>query len=628
LFVDDIFLDNQYFAVTVRSPAANCILKDIHCPTLENQYRLIRASDIPGQNRLLGSSVPLLASKELCYIGEPVAILVGPDVAKLEYLAARIVVETETAKGGPDAAPVFSIDSDNAETIVQVMLDTESFPKNVSLPKEKSETGGEPDAPASLRQEAGAADDSTADAADAPVMHKPEPVVVAGSYRTGAQEHWYSEPHGAIADILDEGVIVYTATQWPTHVKQSVAEALSLPAGAVSVKTADLGLHFDGKIWYPSLIAVHAALAAFITKRPVKLMLIREEDFLFSPKRPKTMLDFSSLLDPNGEPYETTVNIRSGFGAETFFAEEMLDSIARAAAGHYRLGHIRVKAEAVKTNLPPACPFAGFGAAQGFFALERHVAKIADTVRMDGSEWRGHHYNEKKFPADELEKLTGDLMKQCDYKRKWAAYELLRRRWGETGGKMRPMRGIGIAVVAYGDGKTRYSIAGKSAGLSVSSAESMLLASAIVELEIDRIDFSANIRCVCISVRSGALRDKYAARRRLLQNSICAFGWIAAEKLEYRDGRIDEGGHVKYRFPELPTLPPISVIFSERAGAEENLDTIGELPYCVFPAAYLEALSQACDHHFEAIPVFARDIWRIVEGRESRRQESHGEKEE
>jgi CO/xanthine dehydrogenase Mo-binding subunit len=547
---------------------------------------------------------------------------VGPDWAKLGELAAQIIVETEAAS---DTArpPVFSTDSPDAEITSQVMFDTEAFPRNVSPPKEKSHSGGVSAAPAPSGEGAGAGAGAAELSPDGP---EPEPVVVTGLYRTGLQEHWYSEPHGAVANILNDGVIVYTATQWPGHVKQSVAEALSLPSGAVSVKTAELGLHFDGKIWYPSLVAVHAALAAFITKKPVKLMLTREEDFLFSPKRPETRLEFSSLLDSNGEPCETTVSIRAGFGSETFFADVMLESIARAVAGHYRLGRIQVRAEAVKTNLPPAGPFAGFGAAQGFFGLERHAAKIADTVRADGSEWLSHHYNEKRMAADELENLTEDLLKQCDYKRKWAAYELLRRR--EAGGRISPTRGIGIAVIAYSGGKIRYSLLNKPGGASAQAAEAPLLAAAVVELEIDRVDFSANIRRACISVRTGALNDKRAVRRRLLQNSVAAFGWASVEQLEYRDGRIDKNGLVDYRLPASSSIPPVSVILSERPVAEENPDIIRELPYCVIPAAYLQALTQACDHHFDTIPVSARDIWRVLENPENDGQESHGEKEQ
>jgi CO/xanthine dehydrogenase Mo-binding subunit len=598
LFVDDIFLDKQYFAVTVRSPAANCILKDLRCPTLAPQYRLIRAADIPGDNSLAGSAVPVLASQRLCYIGEPVALLVGPDVASLEDIASRIVVETDPSA----SAPVFSIDSEDAEITEQVMLEMEAPPKYVPPSKERPEP-----------------DEEAADAEE-------EPVVVADSYRTGIQEHWYSEAHGALAAPLNGGVLVYTATQWPAHVKQSVAESLALPVGSVSLKTAELKLHFDGKIWYPSLVAVHAALAAFITKKPVKLMLTREEDFLFSPKRPETTLAFSSLLDPDGEPYETTVEIKAAFGAETFFADTMLGGIARAAAGHYRLGRIKVRAEALKTNLPPASPFAGFGAAQGFFALERHVAKIADTVRVEGGEWRSRHYNEKKAPAEELEKLTRDLTESCDYKRKWAAYELLRRHRSETGEKTSPMRGIGLAAVAYGGGKTRYSLAGKSAVPSAAAADGTPLVAAIVELEIDRVDFSAKIRRASISVRTGTLPDKRAARRKLLQNSAAAFGWAAVEKLEYRDGQIGANGHVAYRLPSPSAFPPLNLDFSERPGGEENPDALAELPYCVFPAAYLQALTQACDHHFTAIPVSARDIWRVIESEERRGEETDGEK--
>ncbi|MDR2344004.1 MAG: molybdopterin-dependent oxidoreductase [Spirochaetaceae bacterium] len=606
MFVDDIFLQDQYFAVTVRSPSANCLLKDVRCPVPDPRYRLIRASDIPGKNCLAGSAVPVLAQERLCYTGEPVAILTGPDYAKLEELAACTVIET-----APAAPPVFSMDSDGAEIAAQVMLEMDAFPKNVSMPKERPETNG--------------ADDSAAAAADG---QEAEPALVSGFYRTGMQEHWYSEPHGAHAAVRDGGVIVYTATQWPNHVKQSVAEALALPVGAVSLKTAESGLHFDGKIWYPSLVTVHAALAAFIIKKPVKLMLTREEDFFFSPKRPETTLEFCSRLDRKGEPYETTVNVRAGFGSETFFAGLMLDSIARAAAGHYRLGRIRVKAEAVKTNLPPAGPFAGFGAAQGLFALERHIAKIADTVREEGSEWRGRHYNEKKLTTDELEKLIETLMEQSDYRRKWAAYELLRQRRDEAGVKTGPVRGIGLAAIAYGSGKIRYNLSARSEVPPVPVPDSPPLAAAIVELEIDRLDFSANVRCLCLSVLTGALNDKRAARRKLLQNSACALGWTTTEKLEYRDGRIGKNEPFDYRIPPPSSIPPVKLTICERSAAEENAEVIRELPYCVIPAAYLQALTQACDHHFQSIPVSARDIWCVLESNERRRQDARGEKEE
>jgi CO/xanthine dehydrogenase Mo-binding subunit len=588
--------------LTVRSPAANRALTGIHCPALDPDYRLVRASDIPGQNRLAGGGVPVLASERVDYIGQPVAIIVGPDRLRLDEIAAQITVETEA--GDSNAG---------AETAVRVMLDIEAFPKKVAPKEPKEKADGADGAAVSVAETAAQPPPGEAAA------------TVAGHYKTGIQEHWYSEPHGAAASVSGGGVVVYAATQWPDHARQSVAAALGLPADAVSLEEADTALHFDGKIWYPSLVAVHAALAAFITKKTVKLMLTRMEDFLFSPKRPETVIDFSTRLDPTGEPVETAVNIRAGFGADGFFAGEMLGVMARSAAGQYRLGRITVDALAARTHLPPAGPFAGFGTAEAAFALERHVSKIADTLRIEGAEWRARHYNEKKIPADEAENLTAELAARSDYWRKRAAYELLRRARAEPGAAA-PIRGIGLAVFAHTEGRQRYHIGGGGAvtlAPAKPEAESKRrcpLAAAVIELEIDGVDFSANIRGIWMSVRAGKLGDEGVARRGLLQNIVCALGWTQSESLRYGEGRIDESLYFDYGLPRPSSLPAVEIAFSADDGEEAGIEAVNELPYCVIPAAYMQALTQSCDHHFEAIPVNARDIRQTID------RQSHDEK--
>jgi CO/xanthine dehydrogenase Mo-binding subunit len=613
LFVDDISLSSQYFAVTIRSPRAGRRLKDIHCPVLDSKYKLIRAADIPGAKLLAGSSVPVLADENISYIGEPVAILAGPDAVKLDELALEISVETEAGASGD--SPVFSLDAPNAEIAAQIMLDIDASIKNTSAEKEKPPDNS--DIPASSAEDA------------------EEPRLITGTYRTGIQEHWYSDPHGAFAVPAGKGVIIHTATQWPDHVRRSVAEALSLPYDDVLLELTDIGMHFDGKIWYPSLIAVHSAIAAFIMKQPVKLMLTREDDFRFSPKRPETVIEFSTRLDSKGEASGTEIAVRAGFGADGFFADEMLSSIAKAAAGYYKLGRIKLNAKAVLTNLPPACPFSGFGAAQGVFALERHIAKIADTLGVEGAEWRRQRYNEKKIPVDELVKLSENLMTQSDYRRKWAAYELLRGRIKTTSEKISPMRGIGISTVIYEDKKPHFvfkpaAALGATALRAAAAADEAVnerppLAAVIIELEIDDVDFSAKIRGIWMSVCTGLLSDKRTMRRRLLQNIICSLGWTVFEKLNYTEGRVHENDYFNYRIPAPSAIPRIHIFLSERESNEANTEVLSELPYCVIPAAYLQALTQACDHHFESIPVFPRDIWTALQKNE---QEPAGEKEE
>jgi CO/xanthine dehydrogenase Mo-binding subunit len=595
LFVDDINPADQYFAVTnfavtIRSPIARGKLENIRCPAMESQYRLIRASDIPGSKLLDGSSVPILAEERLDYIGEPIAILTGPDIVKLEEISREIIVETEDADSGVPA--VFSLEDNGAEIAAQVMLDIAAAVKSVSAPKEKPpDDGSSPDS-------------SVEDAMP------PEARLVTGTYRTGIQEHWYTEPHGAVAVPVGKGVAVHTASQWPDHVKRSVAAALSLSTGDVSLEIVDTGLHFDGKIWYPSLVAVHAALAAFITKQPIKLMFTREEDFRFSPKRPETMIEFSTRLEPSGEAAETEIKVRAGFGAVGFFADEMLSSIAKGAAGYYKLGHIKVSADAALTNLPPAGPFAGLGAAQGIFALERHVSKIAGVLGIENLEWRKPRFNEKKAAVDELVKLSENLMSHSDYNRKWAAYELLSRRMKTTGERSTPMRGIGISTVIYDE--PPFVFGGGTPDSPRDNGKYPQLAVAIIELEVDSVDFSTNIRGVWMSVCTGALSDKRTMRRKLLQNIICALGWTIFEKLNYEGGKISESEYANYRIPEPSTIPRIHIFLSERENKEANPNALLELPYGVIPAAYLQALTQACGHHFESIPALPYDIWNAL----------------
>ncbi|MDR2802954.1 MAG: molybdopterin-dependent oxidoreductase, partial [Treponema sp.] len=302
--------------------------------------------------------------------------------------------------------------------------------------------------------------------------------------------------------------------------------------------------------------------------------------------------------------------------------------IAKAAAGNYKLGRIKLDAAAVAVNLPPASPFAGFGAAQGIFALERHIAKIAGTLGVDAAEWRKNHYNEKKIPSGELEKLTETLMDQGDYRRKWAAYELLRRRAEISGEKIQPMRGIGIMSLAYEYCYPHYNfddiygakfLQKKDAG---QAGKPPPLTAAIIELEIDLIDFSPKIRSIWMSVCTGKLIDSHAVRRALIQNIICALGWTAYEKLDYEEGKIHEDKYLNYCFATSAPIPRINLFLSESSHKENHPELISELPYCVIPAAYLQALTQACNHHFESIPALARDVCFTLDGH---RQELQGE---
>jgi CO/xanthine dehydrogenase Mo-binding subunit len=445
-FVSDIVVKGALWGLTIRSTVSRGILKSIDCPRMPPSYTLIRAGDIPGKNELADLPVPILAGDAISYFGEPLAILVGPEESRLEEFAARCQVRAA------EEPPSFSLNSFAADHVFAA--------RDIVI--------GEGD-----KNFEGAAS------------------VISGTYRTGIQEHWYSEPVGAIAVYSHEDpsrfpageLSIHTSTQWPFHVRASIAQALNIDPGAVLVEPVRSSVSLDGKLWYPSLVASHAALGSWITKRPVRILLTREEDFRYSPKRTGTEIRISSALDEQGRLLATEVHALVESGAQAVFVNEILDRVCLGALGTYKHRDAKITASAVKTNVPPEGPFAGFGLSQGFFAMERHVSRIADTLGMDPAEWRKlNSLGSQKTLAIgaavkdpiRLDALLDTAATMSDYRRKWASYELLRKRRRSDGKGYRSdfannsqeaFRGIGIACAYQGGGfmhrlsnKGRYSV--------------------------------------------------------------------------------------------------------------------------------------------------------------------------
>jgi CO/xanthine dehydrogenase Mo-binding subunit len=450
--LQDISYRSTLFAVTIRSPVPRGRLLSIEHPQLERSYTLITAQNIPGKNEVSGFPVPVLASGELSYLGEPVALLAGPDRAKLEAYRSQCRILFREEK------PVFAA------------------PASSALPGEtggKEGAGGEPPG-----EEPGIFEERSLDRGDLEGAFAGAASVLSGTYSTGIQEHGYSEATGALAEYISgpppegEGgiqriFVIHTATQWPCHVSRSVAQVLGLEENQVITEPSDPGLPMDGKIWYPSLIACQAALAACLTRRNVRLLLNREEDFRFSPKRNASVVKIQSALGEKGEILGTRIDLSVDLGAQEAFGREILDQSCLGVLGIAAQGPLSLRARAVRTNIPPQGPFGGFGAAQGSFAMERHCSRIADSLGLDPAEWRKDNFPGKRdfllprgpggtgSPEEApLEQLLDTAAAMSDYYRKWGSYELLRRRRREEPRPPRPeaLRGVGIALGRQGNG--------------------------------------------------------------------------------------------------------------------------------------------------------------------------------
>ena len=424
--MDDINVKNALSGILIRSPVVSGFLNGIKTPKLPYNVSLVTAADIPGiktcgvfhnseQDNGLQKffEIPVFPEKELSWFGQPVAMLLGPDPVKLQELAELCSVQAH---------------DENAEQ-----------PENNVIITRNYKSG------------------------DITEAFEKAAIIVKGKYYSGLQDPWPSDPPGAIAiPGTGNSMTIYSATQWPGHVRSAVARCLDVKTALIDVEAARLEIHLDGKIWLPSLLACQAAVGAMLRKKPVRLILNRGEDFLYSPKSAGTEIIIQSALDKHGYILGTKVNLTADFGAYGLFAREITERIALSILGAYSHGSIELEARGIKSPIPPAGPTAGFGLVQGFFAAERHASRIADIIGVDPAEWRKNVFLRKgkmlaigvEIRNPPLEELIDSVATMSDYRRKWAAYELLRknRRENHFRNKLEePLRGIGITLAYQGN---------------------------------------------------------------------------------------------------------------------------------------------------------------------------------
>ena len=217
--------------------------------------------------------------------------------------------------------------------------------------------------------------------------------IVEGEYETGAQEQLYIENNGAIAIANpSEGVTVWGSMQCPYYVHKALIKLFDLPEEKIRVIQTETGGGFGGKEEYPSMIAGHAALLAWKSGLPVKMIYDRAEDMVATTKRHPSRTSHKTAVTRDGKLLAMEIDFVIDGGAYCTLSPVVLSRGTIHAAGPYFCPNVRIRSTAVATNMPPHGAFRGFGAPQSIFALERHLDKVAKTVGLTPDEFRRRNF--------------------------------------------------------------------------------------------------------------------------------------------------------------------------------------------------------------------------------------------
>jgi CO/xanthine dehydrogenase Mo-binding subunit len=428
LYVDDLSFPDMLHGATVRSPVARGKITNISFDgdIPWDEFIIVTAKDIPGANyvALILNDQPYLADGFVNHPEEPVLLLAHKDKYLVEEARRNVRIEIE------ELPAIFSLEDSLAKK--EIIWGEDNVFKKFLVDK-------------------GNVDEAWSNA----------DFIVEGEYETGAQEQLYIENNGAIAVANpNEGVTVWGSMQCPYYVHKALVKLFGLPDEKIRIIQTETGGGFGGKEEYPSLIAGHAALLAWKSGKPVKIIYDRAEDMVATTKRHPSRTRHKTAVTKDGKLLAVEIDFVIDGGAYCTLSPVVLSRGTIHTAGPYVCPNVRIHSRAVATNVPPHGAFRGFGAPQSIFALERHMDKVARAVGLTPEEFRRRNFiHEGQTTATsqvirervDMDGLLTRALQLSDYH---AKRERFARENNAGNGGFSTKRGIGFATFMHGAGFT------------------------------------------------------------------------------------------------------------------------------------------------------------------------------
>ena len=146
----------------------------------------------------------------------------------------------------------------------------------------------------------------------------------------------------------EDGVQLYTASQSIFDEQREVSRFLGIEKEKVRVIAAYVGGGFGGK--EDMTVQHHAGLAAYIFKKPVQVLLTRQESINISTKRHAMKIEMTTACDENGKLTAMKAKLISDTGAYVSLGGPVLQRACTHAAGPYNYQNIDIEGIAVYTN--------------------------------------------------------------------------------------------------------------------------------------------------------------------------------------------------------------------------------------------------------------------------------------
>lgn len=344
-YAQDLHHEGMLWGATVRSPhpRARIVSIDI-APALAigGVHAVLTADDVPGRATfgLEHPDQPVLASDEVRYWGEPVAVVAAEDEPTARMAADAVAVEYEVLD--PLTDPEMADESDSVFRRMRIRRGDQQV------------TG---------------------------------PVVIEGFYEVGMQDQ---APLGTEAGLAvpdgSGGVDLYATSQFVHVDQEQVVASLGLDPSQVRAHPTGIGGAFGAR--EDVNLHIHLCMLALHTGSPVKMVYHRSESFAGHVHRHPARLWYRHEADDEGRLVRVEAKVLVDGGAYASTTAAVLANACYFVVGPYKCDSVSVDGVGTRTNNPPCGAMRGFGAVQVCFAYEAQMDKLAARLGIDPLELR------------------------------------------------------------------------------------------------------------------------------------------------------------------------------------------------------------------------------------------------
>ncbi|KAL4782312.1 Molybdopterin-binding domain of aldehyde dehydrogenase-domain-containing protein [Aspergillus varians] len=311
-------------------------------------------TSLPGDKNLWGSIVhdePIFARDEVHSHGQPIALVYADNVitAQAAAKAVRVVYE--------DLPAILTID--------------EAIEQNSFFRHGKELRRGAP--PADI----------------ASVLEECE-YTLSGTTRIGGQEHFYLETNAAMAvPHAEDGTMdVWSSTQNTMETQDFISQVASVPRHKINARVRRMGGAFGGKESRSVPIACIVAVAAKKTRRPVRILLNRDEDMMTSGQRHPIQCRWKVGFTRDAKLIVLDADAYNNAGYSVDMSSAVMDRCLTHMENCYFIPNVWLRGWVCKTNTHSNTAFRGFGGPQAMYIAESIINAVAENVNINVDEVR------------------------------------------------------------------------------------------------------------------------------------------------------------------------------------------------------------------------------------------------